>query len=68
MWSFGEIHPQADLVGLHNDKLIFNGEGHSWHFEWKFQSIILAKLRFYSSFLYPLLPCNNISSDEKNKN
>ena len=35
--------------------------------EWKFQSIILAKfLDFYSSFLYPLLPCNNISSDEKN--
>ena len=26
MWA--EIHPS--LVGLHNDKLIFDGEGHSW--------------------------------------
>ena len=34
--------------------------------EWEFQSIILTALDFYSSFLYPLLPCNNILSDEKN--
>ena len=25
----GEMHPQADMVGVINDKLIFTGENHS---------------------------------------
>tara|TARA_B100001287_G_scaffold56355_1_gene44776 strand:- start:3358 stop:4461 length:1104 start_codon:yes stop_codon:yes gene_type:complete len=62
----GEIHPQADLVGLHNDKLIFNGEGHSWAANGNSNQLFSQALDFYSSFLYPLLPCNNISSDKKN--
>ena len=61
-----EIHPQADLVGLHNDKLIFDGEGHSWAASGNSNQLFLKPLDFYSSFLYPLLPCNNILSDEKN--
>tara|TARA_B000000532_G_C18877395_1_gene411385 strand:+ start:2676 stop:3620 length:945 start_codon:yes stop_codon:yes gene_type:complete len=60
----GEIHPQADLVGLHNDKLIFNGEGHGWAASGNSNQLFLDALDFYSNFLYPLLPCNNISNTE----
>ena len=60
----GEIHPQADLVGLHNDKLIFDGEGHSWAASGNSNPLFLDALDFYSNFLYPLLPCNNISYNE----
>ena len=60
----GEIHPQADLVGLHNDKLVFDGEGHSWAASGNSNPLFLDALDFYSNFLYPLLPCNNISNTE----
>ena len=53
----------ADLVGLHNDKLIFDGEGHSC-FSGNSNPLFLDALDFYSNFLYPLLPCNNISYTE----
>ena len=58
----GEIHPQADLVNLHNDKLIFGGEGHSWAASGNSNSQFTQSLDFFSDFLFPLLPCNNINS------
>ena len=48
MWA-GEIHPQADLVGLHNDKLIFDGEGHSWASSGNSNPLFLDALDFYSN-------------------
>ena len=57
----GEMHPQADLVGVINDKLIFNGED-----TLGLQMVIptqkfLQAVDFTTNFLFPLLPCNNIS-------
>ncbi len=57
----GEMHPQADLVGVINDKLIFNGEGHSWAANGNSNSKFLQAIDFATNFLFPLLPCNNIS-------
>ena len=58
----GEMHPQADLVGVINDKLIFNGEGHTWAANGNSNSKFIQAIDFTSDFLFPLLPCNNISS------
>jgi len=55
----GEMHPQADLIGVLNDKLIFNGEGHSWPTNGNINSKFIQALEFTSNFLLPLLPCNN---------
>jgi hypothetical protein len=57
----GEMHPQADLVGVLNDKLIFSGEGHTW-FVGGTSALFLQALDFTKDFLYPLLPCNNITT------
>ena len=57
----GEMHPQADLVGVINDKLIFNGEGHSWAANGNSNSKFLQAVDFTTNFLFPLLPCNNIN-------
>ena len=58
----GEMHPQADLVGVINDKLIFPGEGHGWFSGGNSSSLFLQALDFTSAFLFPLLPCNNTTS------
>ena len=55
------MHPQADLVGVLNDKLIFSGEGHTW-FVGGTSALFLQALDFTKDFLYPLLPCNNTTS------
>ena len=61
----GEMHPQADLVGVINDKLIFTGEDHGWFSAGNSSSLFLQALDFTSAFLFPLLPCNNITSISK---
>jgi len=58
----GEMHPQADLVGVVNNKLIFLGEGHTWFVGGNSNSLFLQALDFTSNFLFPLLPCNNTTS------
>ena len=58
----GEMHPQADLVGVINDKLIFTGEGHNWGATGNINSKFIQAVDFTSDFLYPLLPCNNTTS------
>ena len=54
-----EMHLQADLVGILNDKLIFSGEGHSWAANGSNNSKFTQAIEFTSNFLFPLLPCNN---------
>ena len=58
----GEIHPQADLVGVLNNKLVFPGEGHTWFVGGNNNPLFLQALDFTKDFLYPLLPCNNATS------
>ena len=58
----GEMHPQADLVGVLNDKLIFPGEGHTWFASGNSDPLFLQALDFTSAFLFPLLPCNNTTA------
>ncbi len=62
-----EMHPQADLVGIINEKLIFNGDDHSWASNGSINSKFIQAINFTSDFLYPLLPCNN-SINEINEN
>jgi len=58
----GEMHPQADLVGVINDKLIFTGEGHVWAASGNGNPKFIQAVDFTSDFLFPLLPCNNNTS------
>ncbi|MEC9209379.1 MAG: alpha/beta hydrolase [Bacteroidota bacterium] len=55
----GEMHPQADLVGVINDKLIFSGEGHGWAGSGDGNPKFIQAIGFTSDFLFPLLPCNS---------
>ena len=57
----GEMHPQADWVGVHNDKLVFAGADHSWCSSGNSSNFIQA-LDFTTDFLFPLLPCNNTTA------
>ncbi len=59
----GEMHPKADNVGLLNDKLIFNGEGHTWAASGDSNPLFIQALDFTSGFLFPLLPCNNTTTN-----
>tara|TARA_B100001142_G_scaffold61466_1_gene60566 strand:+ start:232 stop:1362 length:1131 start_codon:yes stop_codon:yes gene_type:complete len=54
-----EMHPQADLAGIINETLIFNGEGHSWASNGNINPKFIQAIDFTSNFLFPLLPCNN---------
>ena len=56
-----EMHPQANLVGVLNNTLTFNGEDHSWCSSANSSNFIHA-LDFTKDFLFPLLPCNNINT------
>lgn len=57
----GEIHPQADLVGVLNDRLVLPGQGHSWFSSGNSNPLFVQALEFTKDFIYPLLPCNNIT-------
>ena len=54
-----EMHPQANLVGVINDKLIFTGEGHGWAASGDGNPKFIQAVDFTSDFLFPLLPCNS---------
>jgi len=58
----GEMHPRADNIGLHNEKLIFNGEGHTWAAYGNSNTKFIQAMDFTSDFLFPLLPCNNTTN------
>ena len=58
----GEMHPQADNVQLLNDKLIFNGTNHSWAASGNSNPKFIQAIDFTANFLFPLLPCNNITN------
>jgi dienelactone hydrolase len=58
----GEMHPRADNVGLLNDKLIFNGTDHLWAAYGNSNPKFVQALDSTSTFLFPLLPCNNTTS------
>ena len=58
----GEMHPQADLVGVLNDKLIFTGEGHGWAGYGNSNTKFTQALDFTTDFLFPLLPCNSTTA------
>lgn len=58
----GEMHPRADIVGLLNDKLIFNGTDHLWAASGNSNPKFVQALDFTTNFLYPLLPCSQTTS------
>lgn len=55
----GQMHPQANAVGIINDFLLYQGEGHSWFVSGNMNPKFTQALEFTQDFLYPLLPCNN---------
>ena len=65
----GEMHPQANSSGIINDELIFIGVDHDWPQAGHLNPNFTQAVNFTSDFLYPLLPCNTISSiNEENTN
>ncbi len=58
----GEMHPQANNVGIYNDHLLFSGEAHSWFVSGHANPKFTEAINFTSAFLYPILPCNNTTS------
>ena len=56
------MQPQANLVGINNDALIFNNEGHLWPVSGNSNPKFIQANNFTSDFLFPLLPCNTITS------
>jgi len=61
----GEMKPQADLVGITNDALTYSGEGHGWGASGSGNALFDTAVQFTVDFLYPLLPCNNITSNNE---
>ena len=61
----GEMKPQADLVGITNDALTYSGEGHGWGASGSGNALFDTAVQFAVDFLYPLLPCNNITSNNE---
>ena len=58
----GEMHPRADNVGVLNDHLSFSGTDHLWAASGNSDPKFAQALDFTTNFLYPLLPCNNITT------
>ncbi len=66
--GLNQIHPIADNLGIINDKLIFYNTAHSWPLSGNNSSQFTQAIDFTKDFLYPLLPCNNVNSNEKFSN
>ena len=58
----GEMHPQANTVNLNNDMLVLPGSEHDWFPSGSSDSRFVDAIEFTSTFLYPLLPCNQSTS------
>jgi hypothetical protein len=61
----GEMQPQADLVGVINDALTYSGEGHGWGSSGSGNPLFDTAVQFAVDFLYPLLPCNQVISNNE---
>ena len=57
----GEMHPQANAVNLINDVLVLPGSEHDWFVNGNTNSLFVDALEFTTNFLYPLLPCNQLT-------
>ena len=57
----GEMHPQANTVNIINDHLLLSGSDHDWFSSGNSDIRFVDALEFTAEFLYPLLPCNNIT-------
>ena len=55
----GEMHPQANSVGIINDHLEFTGYDHWWAYDGNINPKFIEAVDFTNNFLYQLLPCNN---------
>lgn len=55
------MKPYLDNAGVSNDTLIFNNTGHSWPAVGNANPLFSQAVDFSSNFLFPLLPCNNIT-------
>ena len=58
----GQMHPRADNVGVLNDHLSFSQIDHLWAASGNSTPKFIEALDFTTDFLYPLLPCNNVTS------
>ena len=58
----GQMHPRADNVGVLNDHLSFSQTDHLWAASGNSTPKFIEALDFTTNFLYPLLPCNNVTS------
>tara|TARA_B100001758_G_scaffold105218_1_gene90130 strand:- start:49246 stop:50376 length:1131 start_codon:yes stop_codon:yes gene_type:complete len=58
----GEMHPQANTVNLNNDMLVLPGSEHDWFPSGSSDARFVDAIEFTSTFLYPLLPCNQSTS------
>ena len=58
----GEMHPRANSVGILNDELVFPGEGHGWCSAGNSNVFFAQAIEFTKDFIYPLLPCNNLTN------
>jgi len=56
-----EMHPQANMVNIINDKLIFSGADHDWCSAGNSDPKFVQAMNFTTDFLYPLLPCNELN-------
>jgi alpha/beta superfamily hydrolase len=54
----GEMHPQADAVGLYNQSLTYPGEDHNWGASGDNNPLFIQATQFVVDFLYTILPCN----------
>ena len=63
----GEMHPQANLVGIINDELVFDGVDHDWTDNGLLDPNFAQAIDFTRDFLFPLLPCNNSTLNIENK-
>ena len=54
----GEMHPQANSVGILNDFLTYPGEDHNWGASGNGNPLFIQGTQFVVDFLYQILPCN----------
>ena len=54
----GEMHPQANAVGILNDFLTYPGEDHNWGANGNGNPLFIQGTQFVVDFLYQILPCN----------
>ena len=56
------MHLQANTMNIINDHLLLSGSDHDWFPSGNSDSRFVDALEFTADFLYPLLPCNTLTS------